>query len=319
MALTTRLTRYFGIEHPIVLAPMTPAAGGALASAVSAAGGLGLLGGGYADPDWYRRETAKVQGRVGCGFITWAVEKDLDMLDQALADHPTAMMLSFADPAALARRVLAAKVPLMCQVHTEAHAQRAIDCGADIIVAQGTEAGGHGLTARATMSFVPAVADMLARRAPDVLLLAAGGIADGRGLAASLMLGADGVLMGTRFWATRESLIHPAAKTRVTEATGDETVRTRVYDIVRQKAWPDRYTGRLLRNEFIARWHGHEDELKALQPAELARVDAASDAADYDTANVTVGEAVALINDLPPAADVVRRTVAEAELRLSRT
>jgi nitronate monooxygenase len=313
MALTTRLTSYFGIRHPIVLAPMTPAAGGALASAVSAAGGLGLLGGGYADRSWYRRESAKVaDAKVGCGFITWAIEKHLDLLDQALADHPTTMMLSFADPAPLARRIRDAKVPLICQVHTADHALRAVDCGADVIVAQGTEAGGHGMTTRATMPFVPSVADMLARRAPGVMLLAAGGIADGRGLAASLMLGADGILMGTRFWATRESLIHPTA------ATGDDTLRTRVYDIVRQKAWPDHYTGRLLRNDFIARWHGHEDALRTMQPAELARVEAASDTGDYDTANVTVGEAVGLINDLPSASEIVRRTVAEAQACLSR-
>jgi hypothetical protein len=116
------------------------------------------------------------------------------------------MMLSFSDPGPYAARIRKAGVPLICQVHTLDHAFHAVDIGADVVVAQGTEAGGHGWALRSTMPFVPSVVDALAARAPDVLVLAAGGIGDGRGLAASLMLGADGVLMGTRFWATQESL-----------------------------------------------------------------------------------------------------------------
>jgi nitronate monooxygenase len=119
--------------------------------------------------------------------------------------------------------------------------------------------------------------------------------------------------MGTRFWATREALIHPAAKERVRTATGDETVRTQVYDIARQRAWPAAYTGRLLRNAFIETWHGHEDALRA-HAAERGRAVAEADAAgDYDVANVTVGEAVGLIDDLPEAGDLVRRIAEAAE------
>ncbi len=136
---------------------------------------------------------------VGCGFITWSVEDDIDLFETALATRPTAMMLSFSDPAKLAPRVKRAGYLLICQVQTLEHAKRAIDVGANVIVAQGTEAGGHGLAVRSTMPFVPAVVDLVASRAPSVLVVAAGGIADGRGLAAALMLGADGVLMGTRF------------------------------------------------------------------------------------------------------------------------
>ena len=120
------------------------------------------------------------------------------------------------------------------------------------------------------MPFVPAVVDALAKRAPDVLVLAAGGIADGRGLAAALMLGADGVLMGTRFWATQEALIPDAAKLKVLAATGDETVRTSVYDIIRQRVWPPGYTGRLMRNDFIEKWHGREKELARMHGEEFA-------------------------------------------------
>jgi nitronate monooxygenase len=318
MALKTRLTERFQIQHPILLAPMTPAAGGALAAAVTAGGGLGLLGGGYGDRAWLDHEFAQAGNqRIGCGFITWSMAQDPALLDIALAHKPAAIMLSFADPAPFAPRIHAAGVPLICQVHTTEHALRALDAGAAVLVAQGTEAGGHGLTARSTMAFVPAIADLLAARGSRALLVAAGGIADGRGLAAALMLGADGVLMGTRFWATQEALIHHAAKRKVLDATGDETIRTRVYDVVRQKAWPSGYTGRLLRNGFIDMWHGREEELSALQGEKLAAVEAAYDAGDYDVANVTVGEAVGLIHDVPRAAELVGRIAAEAEAKLA--
>lgn len=319
MPIKTKLTELFGLQHPIILAPMTPAAGGALASAVSEAGALGLLGGGYAERNWFEQESRKVtRPDVGSGFITWAVEPDLDLFDHALERHPRAMMLSFSDPAKLAARVKKAGVPLICQVQTLAHALRAVDVGADVVVAQGTEAGGHGMTSRSTMPFVPAVVDALAKRAPHVSVVAAGGIADGRGLAAALMLGADGVLMGTRFWATQEALIHSAAHARAVAATGDETIRTKVYDIVRKRAWPSQYTGRLMVNNFIEKWHGDEDKLHAARSEELTRVEAASDAGDYDTANVTVGESIGLIHDIPAAGDLVRRIAAEATERLTK-
>ena len=319
MAIKTRLTDFFGLEHPIVLAPMDPASGGELASAVSAAGALGMLGGGYANRAWFEEQSAKVsRPDVGCGFITWALANDPCLLDLALERHSKAIMLSFSDPAPYAPKVKQAGVPLICQVQTLEHAKRAIDVGADVVIAQGTEAGGHGLTVRSTMPFVPAVADLIAQRAPHVLLLAAGGIADGRGVAAALMLGADGALMGTRFWATQESVIHRNAKERVVTATGDETIRTRVYDIVRKKAWPAEYTGRLMKNGFIETWHGRESELGNLREAELQRVEKAYASGDYDTANVTVGESIGLINDVPTAGELVKRISAEASACLSR-
>jgi len=192
---------------------MTPAAGADLAAAVAAAGGLGLLGGGYGDRSWFETESAKItRNDVGCGFITWSVAQQPDLLDFAIERHSRAIMLSFADPAPFAPRIKQAGVPLICQVHTVDQARRAADVGADVVVAQGTEAGGHGQTARSTLPFVPTVVDALSKHAPDVIVVAAGGIADGRGLAAALMLGAEGVLMGSRFWATQEALIHPNAK-----------------------------------------------------------------------------------------------------------
>ncbi len=313
MALRTRLTERFGIEHPIVLAPMAPASGGELASAVAEAGGLGLLGIGYADRGWFERESVRVTHKnVGAGFIAWTLPEVPGLLEEALERHPKAMMLSFTDPKPYARLVKDAGVPLIVQVHTVRQAERAIEVGADVVVAQGTEAGGHGLNVRSTMSFVPGVVDLAARRAPDVLVLAAGGIADGRGLAAALMLGADGVLMGTRFWATAEALIPEEAKRKILPTTGDETVRTSVYDIVKKKNWPNGLTGRNMRNAFTDRWHGREAELLAMRGEELDKVKEAWDSGDFETANVTVGEAIGLIGDLPQAGEVVRRISRQA-------
>ncbi|MGB6399759.1 MAG: nitronate monooxygenase [Bradyrhizobium sp.] len=319
MTITTRLTKRFGIRHPIVLAPMVPASGGALASAVAAAGGLGLLGGGYVDRVWFEAESAKVtRPDVGVGFITWTIPEDPGLLDVALERHPRAMMLSFSDPGPYAKRIKNAGVPLICQVHTLDHAFHAVDVGADVVVAQGTEAGGHGWALRSTMPFVPSVVDALTARAPKVLVLAAGGIADGRGLAASLMLGADGVLMGTRFWATQEALIPDAAKVKVLAATGDETIRTSVYDIVRGRIWPPGYAGRLMRNDFIEKWQGREKELAQVHEEELRKVEEAQKSDDFETANVTVGETIGLVHDIPKAGDLINRIVAEASDRLMR-
>jgi nitronate monooxygenase len=319
VTITTRFTKRFGIKHPIVLAPMTPAAGGVLASAVAAAGGLGLIGGGYVDRVWFEAESAKVtRSDVGAGFIAWTIPEDPGLLDYALERHPRAMMLSYSDPAPYAARIKKAGVPMICQVQTLEHPFRAVDVGADVVVAQGTEAGGHGLVARSTMPFVPTVVDALAKRAPEVLVLAAGGVADGRGLAASLMLGADGVLMGTRFWATQEALIPDAAKRKVVAATGDETVRTSVYDIVRQRFWPPGYTGRVMRNEFVVKWTGHEKDLARVHGDELRKVEQALGSDDFETANVTVGESIGLVHDIPKAADLINRIVAEASARFAK-
>jgi len=319
MTITTRLTERFKLKHPIVLAPMVPTAGGELASAVAAAGGLGLLGGGYVDRVRFEGISAKVtRPDVGAGFITWTIPDDPGLLDYALEKHPRAMMLSFSDPAPYAPRIKKAGVPLICQIHTLEHAFRVADVGADVVVAQGTEAGGHGWSVLSTMPLVPMVVDALAKRAPDVLVLAAGGIADGRGLAASLMLGADGALMGTRFCATQEALLSNAAKLRVVAATGEETIRTSAYDIVRQRFWPPGYTARLMRNAFVEKWTGHEAELAHVHGDELRKVEEAVQADDFDTANITVGEAIGLVHDLPKAGDLINRIVAEAEAQFKK-
>jgi nitronate monooxygenase len=318
MPIVTRLTERLGIAHPVISAPMDVIAGGKLAAAVSSAGGLGFLGGGYTDDaDWFEREFAAAGNQaVGCGFITWSLRNRPELLDAAIARSPKAVFLSFDDPEPFASRVKAAGIPLFCQLQTRADAERAIDCGADIIVAQGTEGGGHGGT-RATLTLVPEIADLIAKRAPRTLLCAAGGIADGRGLAAALMLGADGVVVGTRFWAAQEALVHPSLHQAALAAGGDDTVRQSVLDIVRERAWPARYTGRVLKNAFVTEWLGREAELKRTRAEQVARYRAAAAAGDASIMATIVGEGIGLIHAIEPAAAILERMVAEAEQLLS--
>ena len=316
--IATRLTERLGIAHPILSAPMALAGGGALAAAVSRAGGLGLIGGGYGDGAWIEQQFAAAGNtQVGCGFITWSMAKKPELLTQALAHRPAALMLSFGDPRPFAAEIAAAGVPLVCQCQSLGHLRQALEAGAAIVVAQGTEAGGHGAS-RATLPFVPEAADLIARESPETLLLAAGGIADGRGLAASLMLGADGVLMGTRFWASREALVHERHRAAAVAATGDETVRSSLPDIARQLDWPKPFDIRVSDKAFIARWAGRDAALKATIETEAAAYREAFMAGDPDKAAVIFGEAAGLISDVPAAAEIVARVVAEAAALVGR-
>jgi nitronate monooxygenase len=309
----TRLTELFGLQYPIVLAPMGAVSGGRLAAAVSNAGGLGLVGGGYGEEAWLRRELQQVkegtQRAWGVGFITWSLQRPV--LELALAERPHAVMLSFGDPQPYAALIRSAGCKLICQVQDLEGARIAQEAGAHIVVAQGSEAGGHGAT-RATLPLVPAVVDAVA----PTPVLAAGGIADGRGLAAALMLGAQGALIGTRFYASVEALGADAAKQRIAGARGDETVRTRIFDVVRNLPWPEVNTGRALRNRFVERWHGRESELAAALAGEASAYRLAAQHADLDTAVVWAGEGVDLIKSVERAATLVADIGAEASRRL---
>jgi nitronate monooxygenase len=314
MAFRTPFTELLGIEHPIVLAPMGGSAGGALAAAVSNGGGLGLVGGGRGHRDWLERELAIAGVRTsrpwGIGFLSWAV--NMATVDWALAQRPHAVMLSFGDPAPFAARVREAGVPLLIQVTDLAEARQAADVGADVIIAQGGEAGGHG-GRRATLPFVPVVADLAA----PTPVLAAGGIADGRGVAAALALGAAGVLIGTRFQAAQEALVPAAVSKALVEGRGGDTERTRVLDIAQGNGWPSRYTGRALRNAFTDQWHGREAELAADQQAVRAYREAAA-RGDLNAAPVWAGEGLDLITGVGSATDITRRLAAEAADALAR-
>lgn len=310
--ITTRLTDRLEIAHPIVSAPMALAAGGVLAAAVSRAGGLGLIGGGYGDSDWMRAQFAAADAeRVGVGFITWSAQRSPGVVAEALEFRPAAVMLSFGDPADFAEQVKNAGAVLICQCQNLAHVERAIEVAADIVVAQGAEAGGHG-SLRGTLSLVPEVADFLAEFSPETLLLAAGGIADGRALAASLLLGADGVLIGTRLWASEEALVHPRHHQAIVESNGDSTIRTTTGDLVRGLDWPPEFTMRMRRNAFTERWHGDEKTLAANADVEGPRYRAAFADGDPDNAGVVCGEAAGLIHSIEPAAAIVAGIVDEA-------
>ena len=315
----TRLTEFFGIDNPILLAPMADVSGGRLAAAVTAAGGLGLIGGGYGDADWLQRQFDEAQGaRVGVGFITWSLARNPELLDVALDGRPATVMLSFGDPRKFAERVHRAGVPLTCQVQTLEQARRAVEVGAEVIVAQGGEAGGHGMSARSTFTLVPDIVDLVAQHSPTTLVVAAGGVADGRGLAAALALGADGVLVGTRLWASQEALVTPQAQQRAVDACGDDTLRTRVYDLVRQREWPENYDARLVINPLIERWHGNESELLARLPETVSTYEKAVAAQDFDVVTPLIGEAISLIHDVRPAADIVHETARDAARILNR-
>jgi nitronate monooxygenase len=312
MPIETSLTALLGVQHPILSAPMDTIAGARLAAAVSAAGGFGMLGGGYGDRAWLERETAKLAaGSVpfGIGFITWSLAKKPELLDIALDAKPRAVMLSFGDPKPFAPRIKSAGALLFCQVQTEDMARQALDAGADVLIAQGTEAGGHGAS-RTTIDIVPAIVDLAAGRVPVV---AAGGIADGRGLAAMMMLGASGVLLGTRFYASQECEGTEEAKTRICEATSGSTTRGVIFDLSRNIIWPAPFTGRSLINDHARRWMGREIELLQNMPAVAVEYAAARAARNFDIAVVFAGEAVGLIHDIPPAADIVERIVSEAD------
>ena len=313
--LSTAITRLLGIDHPVLLAPMGGVAGGALAGAVSAAGGLGLIGAGYADPavgfgsdDWIRDQFDKAGNRAaGIGFITWALDRRPDALDVALECRPRAVMLSFGDIAPYAAKIRDTGAALICQVQTLKDAREAAAKGAQIVVAQGTEAGGHGAD-RATLPLVPAVADAVA----PVPVAAAGGIADGRGLAAALMLGAEAVLVGTRFWATREALGHPNQKALIERSGGDDTLRTKAFDTARGLTWPEPWTGRAIRNAFADTWHGRDDALREEGLPMRERFFAAQRGGDMEMAVTFAGEGLDLIADRPGAGALVERIVDEA-------
>ena len=318
-AATNRFCQQFNLRHPIVSAPMAFAGGGALAAAVSRAGGLGLIGGGYGDRVWLEAQFSAAQGvDVGVGFITWALHNDPYVLTEALQHRPGAVMLSFGDPRPFAEEIHAAGAKLICQCQSLDHVRDAVAAGADVVVAQGSEAGGHGAT-RATFTLVPETADLLAQLSPDTLLLAAGGIADGRGLAAARMLGAQGALIGTRFWAAKEALVHANHHATLIAASGDQTIRTTVADIARQIAWPAGYTARVCRNGFVQHWHGREESLKQNLPEVSAKYPSAFAQGDQEHAAVWFGEAAGLIQEVESAADIVTAIAAEAAELLSES
>lgn len=313
MPIRTPLTKLLNIEHPVLLAPMGGVSGGELAAAVSNAGGLGIIGGGYGDRAWLLEQFEAARNvPIGIGFITWSLAKQPELLDLALDRSPKAMFLSFGELGAFAPKIKAANTLLIAQVQTVAQARQAIGEGADVIVAQGTEAGGHG-GSRATFPLVPAVVDI----AGATPVVAAGGVADGRGLAAALMLGASGVLCGTAFFASTESLVHANLKRAAVAGSGDATLRSTVVDVARGLDWPEAWDIRTLRNAFTDRWSADAAGLKRNLADEQARYATARETGDSSVSAVIVGEGVDLLRAEEGAEMILRGMVSEAERLLA--
>jgi nitronate monooxygenase len=241
----------------------------------------------------------------GVGFLSWGVGPQV--IESAIEQSPAVIALSFGDPTPFAATIRSAGIPLMVQVTSTDEARVALDVGANIVVAQGSEAGGHG-GGRATLPFVPAVVDL----AGGIPVLAAGGIADGRGLAASLVLGAAGAMIGTRFEATNDALITAAEAKAITAAAAGDTTRGRAIDVAAGADWPDRYPARTLRNQFTDAWQGRERELQTDATA-LAAYRAGVDRGDPDYAPIWAGESVDLITELDAASALVARIAEQAE------
>ena len=286
-------------------APMAKIADGRLAAAVSEAGGLGLLGGGYGDPDWISREMAvagQVDGaEIGIGLITWNMSSDAVAI--ALSHAPKAIWLSFGPVTPHAKAIKESRTTLICQVASVSEATEAAEAGADVIVAQGSESGGHGRSNRALFGLLPAVVAAV----DPIPVVAAGGVTSREGLDAAVALGAAGVALGTALYATEEAADISAAKARLVASGGDDTVRSVVYDIARGPEWPSGYSGRSLRTNLTDRWIGHEDEMR--DQAEQIRADhvQATTGADMTVRVVWAGEGIDGIDAIRPVAEVVRQ------------
>lgn len=300
--LRTWLTDRFDLTVPVVLAPMAGVAGGALAAAVSSAGALGVVGIGYEEPPVITAEAdvARASGRpFGIGLIAWVADTKPEMVEAAIAAQPALLSLSFGAYAKYVDTAHDAGIVVVTQAGTVDDARRAVDAGVDIVVARGSEGGGHGRGVVATLPLLQGVLD-----AVDVPVLAAGGIAGPRGLAAVLAAGAAGAWVGTAFLACNEGSNKPRARAAVVAASETDTIYTTVLDIGRGIPWPSEFGGRALRNAFAEKWHGREDELRR-------------DGERSEESVVWAGEAVGLVRQERSAADVVAE-FAEAETLLRR-
>ena len=313
--LKTALTRWFDLDAPVFGAPMAGVAGGALARAVSLGGGLGMIGVGAETPAGWTTEQARLPAEAdvshGIGLMAWALERRPELLTEAIATEPVLVSVSFGDPAPYVGPLHDAGIAVATAVNSRADLDRAHAAGVDVVVAQGTEAGGH-TGQRATL---PLLQEVLA--ATDRPVLAAGGVATGAGLAAVLVAGAAGAWIGTPLLAAPEAANSSAARALVRAAGGDDTVLTSAFDIAQGLPWPARWPGRALVNEFTETWHGREGELRgdtaAAEQVRRARADG-----DLAHSPVYAGESVGLVTTEESATDVVRRLTAEARTALER-
>jgi NAD(P)H-dependent flavin oxidoreductase YrpB (nitropropane dioxygenase family) len=311
--LRTRICELLGIEHPIVLGGMGTGTSPALVAAVSEAGGLGVLGATAQDPAAVARDAAEIRALTGrpFGLNLLLFRERPGQYDGLLAARPRVVSTAWPtleqELAGYVTRAHAIGALFMHMVSTVAEARRAARAGVDVIVAQGTEGGGH-VGVMGTMPLVPMVVSAVA----PVPVLAAGGVADGRGLAAALALGADGVLLGTRFLASDEAPIAKGLKQAILESDGHDTLVTDIPDVAHGQVWPGAYV-RVRRNRFIEEWIGRENELRRHRVEVSARLREAAKAGDPDRGAVMIGQTAGLIDRVEPAADLVREISRDAE------
>ena len=298
--LATQFTRGWGFRYPIISAPMANIAHGRLAAAVTAAGGLGLIGIGHKDsPAIIEREAALARGgRFGIGLLAWMLDQQPDLLDAAVAQQPYLIAISFGSIRPYADRLHRAGILLATQVSTRAAAIAAEEAGAGLIVAQGNEAGGHcGFVA--TLPLLQIVLDSV--RTP---VAAAGGIVSPAGVAAVLAAGAVAAWVGTAFLLCPEAQTTAEARSRIAAANETGTIHTPVFDRITRLGWPPEFPGRALRNPFAETWHGRESELMA-DPEEIARFRAGAERKDYDVTSIFAGQAVGMLSQARTAHETV--------------
>jgi NAD(P)H-dependent flavin oxidoreductase YrpB (nitropropane dioxygenase family) len=302
-----------GIDLPIFLGGMGSIYSPALVAAVSNAGGLGAMGCHSLAAEQVRAGATAIRDLTDRPFalnflIFNLIEKSFAA---ALELRPAVMAFAWPRPEQDIKSYIARAHAVGCKVTFMAggvpEAKRAADAGADVIVAQGTEGGGH-VGWQASIALVPMVVDAVA----PVPVLAAGGIADGRGLAAALALGADGVLLGTRFLASVESPLHENFKQAIVESDGHDTLLSEIPDLAAGMVWPGAMS-RSRRNRFIERWAGREWALRQKQAEAFAQIRTAREAGDAQEAPLSMGQDAGLIHDIPPAGEIVRRIAEEAE------
>ena len=312
--LNTPFTDLLNITHPIMSAPMSNHSGGRLAAAVSRAGGLGAFGGSNnLGPDWLREQIAYLRAQTdrpfGVGFITQLIATNPENLEIVLEEGVPVVIFSFTDPQPWLGRAKRAGAVTICQVQSREGAQAAVDAGADALIAQGNEAGGH----TGQLNLLPLLTDIV-ERFPQLPVLAAGGIATGRTLAAVLAAGGAGASVGTALLATPEAVEVPQAfKDRIILSDGQDTAYTQLYDRLGDTPWPPGIAGRVYRNRLVREWEGREGEMQE-QRAELAADVAAARARhDPEIASVYMGQGAGQVNALRPAAQVVEDICREAE------
>ena len=303
--LHTAVCKLLRIALPILQAGMARATTPELVAAVSNAGGLGIIGGLSRTPDELRNEIREVRELTDRPFGVNHVVCRMDRaaVQMTLAQRVPVLSLAWGRATDLTYQAHEAGIKVIHMVNTPEEAGQVASDGADVIVAQGTEGGGHVGT-MSTMSLVPQVVDLVG----GVPVLAAGGIADGRGLAAALMLGAQGALIGTRFLATPEARGRGHSKDVILNALGSQTVASKFYDDVLGIVWPGALV-RSIQHPLLEEWGDRQQEWTLVAEQLRPALEAAITSGDF----VLAGESAGLVHDIVPAGELVARIAKEAE------